>query len=68
MPYRGFPSKLHHEVPPWVEDGALFHIRVTLDREQEQRQLTEPTLAPSLLASANFYQKKGDVGTSRCSY
>src|SRR5882724_2724022 len=26
--YRGFPFKLHHELPSWVEDGALFHIRI----------------------------------------
>jgi REP element-mobilizing transposase RayT len=58
MPYRGFPSRLHHDVSHWVEDGALFHVRVTLDREHEQRLLTEPTLARSLLDSANFYQEK----------
>jgi hypothetical protein len=43
----GFPSKLHHEVPSWVEDGALFHIRIALNRTAEQKALTEPTLAPS---------------------
>ena len=58
MPYRGFPSRLHHDVPHWVGDGALFHVRVTLDRQQEQRLLTESMLARSLLDSANFYQEK----------
>jgi REP element-mobilizing transposase RayT len=58
MPFRGFPSKLHHDVPDWVESGALFHVRVTLDRQHEQRPLTEPTLAPVILDSANFYQEK----------
>jgi len=33
MLYRGFPSKLHHEVPHWVEPGALFHIRIAIDRD-----------------------------------
>jgi hypothetical protein len=35
--YRGFPQRLHHRVPHWVEPGALFHIRIALDREKEQR-------------------------------
>ena len=54
--YRGFPSKLHHAVPHWAEDGALFHIRIAVDRQQEQRPLTEPTLAQSILDSVKFYQ------------
>jgi putative transposase len=58
VPYRGFPSKLHHDVPNWVELGALFHVRIALDRQQEQRPLTDPTLAKSILDSANFYQEK----------
>jgi putative transposase len=58
MLYRGFPSKVHHEVPYWVEDGALFHIRVAIDRAREQRPLTEPALAQSILDSAEFYQAK----------
>jgi putative transposase len=58
MLYRGFPSKLHHEVPSWVENGALFHIRIALDREREQSVLTEPHLAQSLLDSARFYETK----------
>lgn len=58
MLYRGFPSKLHHAVPHWVEPGALFHIRVALDREIQQRQLTDPELAQSLLDSARFYESK----------
>jgi REP-associated tyrosine transposase len=45
-------------VPHWVEPGALFHICVALDREREQRTLTDPTLAQALLDSAKFYQAK----------
>jgi hypothetical protein len=26
--YRGFPERLHHEVPHWADYGALFHIRI----------------------------------------
>src|SRR6266700_2245639 len=56
MLYRGFPATLHHEVPHWVEPGALFHIRVAIDCEKEQQPLTEPTLAQGLLDSARFYE------------
>ena len=58
MLYRGFPSKLHHAVPHWVEPGARFHIRVALDRDTQQRQLTEPALAQRLLDSARFYESR----------
>jgi putative transposase len=54
---REFPRRLHHEIPPWVDDGALFHIRIALDREQKQRVLTDPPLARALLDSANLYQQ-----------
>jgi putative transposase len=58
MRYRGFPSKLHHKVPDWVEDGALFHIRIATDRETQQQSLTVPSRAQALLESAKFYQAK----------
>jgi putative transposase len=58
MRYRGFPSKLHHEVPSWVETGALFHIRIGLNRQIEQRFLTDVPLARALLDSAKFYETK----------
>jgi REP-associated tyrosine transposase len=54
--YRGFPERLHHGVPQWVEPGALFHIRVVLDREKEQKALTDPALAQPILDSAKFYE------------
>jgi len=54
--YRGFPAKLDWGVLYWVGDGALFHIRIALDREKEQRSLTDPQLAEAVLDSANFYQ------------
>jgi putative transposase len=54
--YRGFPERLHHTVPHWVEPGALFHVRIALDREKERRALTDPTLAQAILASAKFYE------------
>jgi hypothetical protein len=56
--YRGFPERLHHRMPPWVEPGALFHVRIALDREKEQRALTNPALAQEILDSAKFYEGK----------
>ena len=58
MIYHGFAKRLHHTVPHWVEPGALFHIRIALDREKQQRPLTDPALARALLDSARFYEAK----------
>ena len=55
--YGGFPERLHHTVPHWVEPGALFHIRIRLDRDKQQRPLVDPSLAPVLLDSATFYEQ-----------
>ena len=54
--YRGFPERLHHIVPHWVEPGALFHIRIRLEREKKPRALTDPALAQTILNSAKFYE------------
>jgi hypothetical protein len=54
--YRGFPERLHHGVPHWVEPGALFHIRIALDCEKEQKALIDPPLAQAILDSVKFYQ------------
>ena len=56
--YRGFPERLHHRVPHWVESGALFHVRIALDREKEQNALIHPPLAQSILDSAKFYEAR----------
>ncbi|HJT82238.1 MAG TPA: transposase [Chthoniobacterales bacterium] len=56
MIYRGFQSKLHHEIPHWVDEGALFHIRIRLNLTKQQRTLTDPSLANKLLESADFYE------------
>jgi len=56
--YRGFPNKLHHRVPDWVEPGSLFHIRIALDREKKQRPLIAPQFGKALLDSARFYEVK----------
>jgi REP-associated tyrosine transposase len=54
MKYRGFPSKLHHTVPDWVQPGALFHVRIALDRSKQQPTLITSPLAESLVESAKF--------------
>src|SRR5437899_1377367 len=56
--YRGFPQRLHHKVPHWVEPGAFFHVRVALDREKAQNPLTSPLLAKAILDSAKLYEAK----------
>jgi putative transposase len=58
MLYRGFPAKLHHRVPHWIEPGSLFHIRIALDREKEHTPLIAPPLGKALLDSARFYEAK----------
>ena len=35
--YRGFPERLHHRMPHWVEPGALFHIRINLIVKNSKR-------------------------------
>jgi len=56
--YRGFPERLHHGMPHWVEPGALFHIRIAIDRQKEQKALTDPPLAQAILDSARFYEAR----------
>jgi len=56
--YRGFPQRLHQTVPHWVEPGALFHIRIALNREKEQKALIGPPLAQGILDSAKFYEAR----------
>ena len=58
MLYRGFPSKLHHAVPDWVEPGAIFHIRIALDRTKQQPTLISSPVGASLIESAKFYDQK----------
>ena len=58
MLYRGFPSKLHHTVPDWVQPGAIFHIRIALERTKQQPALITSPLAESLMESAKFYDRR----------
>ena len=58
MIYRGFPGKLYHDVPHWVDLGALFHIRIEVDRQKQKAELTAVPLAQALLDSARLYEEK----------
>ena len=53
-----FGCRLFHDVPPWVETGNLFHLRIRVDHQQAAP-LTEPSLAQTLLDPATFYHAKG---------
>ena len=55
---REFPSKLYHRVPDWVQPGALFHIRMALDRTKAQPTLITLPLAESVMESAKFYDRR----------
>ena len=48
--------RLHHAVPSWVGDGAVFHIRVRIAPDYHES-LTEPRLAKALLKSAAYYHE-----------
>jgi putative transposase len=56
--YRGFPERLHHRVPHWVEPGALFHIRIGLVHDKKQKSLIDVALAQPILDSARFHEAK----------
>jgi REP-associated tyrosine transposase len=58
MLYRGFPSKLRHTVPDWVQPGAIFHIRIALERTKSQPTLITSPIGESLMESAKFYDRK----------
>jgi REP element-mobilizing transposase RayT len=54
--YRGFARRLRHEVPGWVESGALFHIRISIDQSQATQFLTEPNIAGRIMRSVTLYE------------
>jgi putative transposase len=53
-----FPQRLGHKTPAWVTAGALFHIRIRIEKEQLVP-LTETTLSRALLASVARYHALG---------
>jgi REP element-mobilizing transposase RayT len=59
MPFddRSTRKHLHHDVPQWVEEGALFFITVNC-KERGGTQLTLPEIATGLLEAARFYHDR----------
>ncbi len=51
-----YPRRLGHSVPPWVEAGATFHIRIRA--EPSSAALIEPRIASALLDSVRFYHER----------
>jgi putative transposase len=49
-----FPQRLYHSVPPWVNAGSFFHIRIRAAQDNP-RPLTEPKVAQALLDSVQHY-------------
>jgi len=50
--------RLHHTTPSWVKNGAVFHIRIRVGRENILP-LTGPGIANALLKSAAYYHEHG---------
>jgi putative transposase len=53
-----YPQRLHHETPPWVKTGALFHIRIRAVAIQ-RRALISADIGPALLRSTRRYHAAG---------
>ena len=52
-----YPERLFHKTPSWVEEGAIFHIRIRCAPDNSVV-LTDPTVAKALLNSVEFYFEK----------
>ena len=50
---KNYGGRLHHDVPDWVREDAIFHVRVRCQRGSAP--LTEPGFAAVLLNSAMLY-------------
>jgi REP element-mobilizing transposase RayT len=50
--------RLHHDVPHWVEDGALYFITINC-AARGSTQLTAEDTADTLLDAARFYHEQG---------
>jgi len=51
-----YPDRLAHQTPAWVESGATYHIRISVDPSHTLR-LTDPRIGPALLDSARHYHE-----------
>ncbi len=53
-----YPQRLHHDIPGWVKDGAIFHVRLRVAATQGVV-LTDAALAAKLLDAAERYHLAG---------
>ncbi|MDQ8205689.1 transposase [Pelagicoccus sp. SDUM812003] len=53
-----YPKRLCHAVPGWVKDGAVFHIRIRVQREWSGSLIAEG-IGEGLLESVAFNHAKG---------
>ena len=60
MPQERHPSRkrLHHDIPDWVEDGALFFVTVNCS-DRGFPQLTQQDVATALIDAVRFYHDQG---------
>ena len=52
-----YPDRLAHNTPAWVESGATYHIRISIERDYSLS-LTNATAGTALLDSARFYHER----------
>ena len=56
---KGYPQRLYHAVPSWVESGSCFHIRLRVAHAKpDSPSLIETRVAHGLLAAARFYHER----------
>ncbi len=53
-----YPDRLAHQTPGWVESGATYHIRISVERNYPLC-LTDPKIGDALLHSVRYYHKCG---------
>lgn len=53
-----YPRRLHHDTPPWVANGALFHIRIRVAAEQHTP-LAHAELSRDILNAVRRYHEAG---------
>ena len=49
---------LYHQVPAWVGDGQVFHVRIRIE-ENSRCSLIAPEVPRALLNSVHFYEQSG---------
>lgn len=53
-----YPRRLYHKTPSWVDDRAVFHVRIRTSKEFESS-LIEPVVSYPILESIDVYRRVG---------